>query len=354
MGLLIGACGFAGADEYEWHLPAGLRPPPVPPDNPMTPAKVAFGRQLFVDGRLSLTGTYSCASCHVPALAFTDGRTTAIGTTGELHMRNTPTLINVAYAVNFGWSDPALTTLEAQHRVPMFNHTPVELGLDQVLSQRLSELSADPTIEALREASYPGTDPGVTLDQIVQAIASYVRTLIAADSAFDRYLYWGDDSLTIEARRGMRLFFSDRTNCSMCHASFNLSGPVRQQGVEAPPAVFHNTGLYNIGGTGRYPDPGLESHTGRDVDMGAFRAPTLRNVAITAPYMHDGSIATLAEVVEFYDAGGRNVEAGPNAGDGRVNPFKRKEIHALHLTEQEKLDLVAFLQSLTDRKYLHR
>jgi cytochrome c peroxidase len=353
-GLLIGAGGFAGADAYEWQLPAGLRPPPVPADNPMSAAKVAFGERLFADGRLSLTGAYSCASCHVPARAFTDGRTTAIGATGELHTRNTPTLINVAYAASFGWSDPTLTTLEAQHRVPMFNHTPVELGLDQVLPQRLAELSADAAIVSLQQAAFPYSDPQIALDQVVDAIACYVRTLISADSAFDRYLYWGEESMTPQAKRGMNLFFSERTSCSLCHASFNLSGPVRQQGAADPQLVFHNTGLYNIAGTGRYPDPGLEAHTHRAADMGAFRAPTLRNVAVTAPYMHDGSIATLAEVIEFYDAGGRNIVTGADAGDGRVNPFKRKEIHALELTPQEKSDLVAFLEALTDAKYLQQ
>lgn len=350
----MGFFGSAAADEYEWRLPAGLRPPPVPADNPMTAGKVAFGERLFFDARLSVTGAYSCASCHLPGLAFTDGRTTAIGATGEDHTRNTPTLINVAYAATFSWADPSLTSLEQQHRVPMLNHAPVEMGLDQVLPLRLQDLGSDELIAQLHREAFPDADAEITLTQVVQAIASYVRTLISADSAFDRYLYWGEDTLPSDAKRGMKLFFSERTNCSLCHASFNLSGPVRQQGVVDPRPVFHNTGLYNIGGTGRYPDPGLEAHTHNGADMGAFRAPTLRNIAITAPYMHDGSITTLAEVVDFYDAGGRNIEAGPNAGDGRVNPFKRREIHALHLTDQEKLDLVAFLQSLTDRKYLDR
>ena len=317
----------------------------------MTAEKVALGERLFCDGRLSLTGAYSCASCHVPALAFTDGRRTAIGATGEAHARNTPSLLNVAYAVSLGWADPSVTSLEAQHRVPMFNHTSVELGLDRVLPQRLVELSADTTLMPLRDAAFPDSPRQFTLDEIVQSIASYVRTLIAADSPFDRYLYWGEDSLTAEARRGMRLFFSDRTNCALCHASFNLSGPVAQQGIPIPQPVFHNTGLYNVGGTGAYPDAGLEAHTGRAEDMGAFRAPSLRNVAITAPYMHDGSIATLAAVIDFYDAGGRNVKDGPYAGDGRLNPFKRKEIHTLNLTDAEKRELVAFLESLTDTRY---
>jgi len=317
----------------------------------MTAEKVALGERLFADGRLSLTGSYSCASCHQPKLAFTDGRTTAIGATGESHTRNTPSLINVAYAVTFGWADPSVTSLEAQHRVPMFNHTPVELGLDQVLPTRLAELSADAGLLPLRDAAFPDTPREFTLDEIVRSVASYVRTLIAADSPFDRYLYWGEGSLSPEARRGMRLFFSDRTNCALCHASFNLSGPIAQQGIPVPQPVFHNTGLYNVGGTGAYPDPGLAAHTGRAEDMGAFRAPSLRNVAITAPYMHDGSVATLADVIDFYDAGGRSVKDGPYAGDGRLNPFKRKEIHALNLTDAEKSDLVAFLESLTDSRY---
>ena len=151
--MAIGACGYAEAGDYVWQLPTGLRPPPVPADNPMSAAKVALGERLFVDGRLSATGAYSCASCHDPALAFTDGRVTAIGATGEHHTRNTPTLINVAYAASLGWADPSLTTLEAQHRVPMFNHAPVELGLDQALSERLGQLSADQTVAELHEAS---------------------------------------------------------------------------------------------------------------------------------------------------------------------------------------------------------
>jgi cytochrome c peroxidase len=333
-----------------WQLPAGLKAPPVPADNPMSTAKVELGAALFSDGRLSVTGAYSCSSCHVPALAFTDGRKTAVGATGELHTRNTPTLLNCAYATSFGWADPSVTTLEAQHRVPMDNHHPVELGLDRVLPERLAELNADQHVSALQHAAFGDANAALNLDQMVQALASYVRTLISADSAFDRYLYW-DEALPAPAQRGMRLFFSERVNCVLCHASFNLSGPTRQQGIPAAEPVFHNTGLYNVNGSGAYPDNGLMAHTEKPADMGAFRAPTLRNVAVTAPYMHDGSIATLPEVIDFYAAGGRNIENGPFAGDGRLNPFKRKEIHALDLSAQDKTDLVAFLETLTDSRY---
>jgi cytochrome c peroxidase len=152
----------AAADEYQWKLPAGLRPPLVPADNPMTTEKVALGKKLFADDRLSLTGSYSCASCHIPALAYTDGRKTAIGATGEHHTRNTPSLINSAYDVTFGWADPSVTSLEAQHRVPMFNHAPIELGLDRVLPQRLTELRADPAHAPMPIPRSTATSIGVT------------------------------------------------------------------------------------------------------------------------------------------------------------------------------------------------
>ncbi len=348
--ILLGSIGAiaALAQDYQWRLLAGVKPPTVPADNPMSNAKVALGAALFSDGRLSVTGAYSCASCHVPALAFTDGRPTAVGATGELHSRNTPTLQNAAYAASFGWADPSIRTLEAQHPIPMHNHAPVELGFDQVAAARLAELNADPSLAPLRQAAV-GAAPLLETD-VVAALASYVRTLIAADSAFDRYLY-RDEAMPASAQRGMRLFFSERTNCSVCHASFNLSGPIAVEEAAAPQPIFHNTGLYNLDGRGAYPDAGLARHTGKPSDMGAFRAPSLRNVAVTAPYMHDGSVASLAEVIEIYAAGGRNITAGPLAGDGRDNPFKRKEIHRLDLSDADKADLQAFLESLTDQRY---
>ncbi|MGH8597362.1 MAG: cytochrome c peroxidase, partial [Gammaproteobacteria bacterium] len=229
-------------------------------------------------------------------------------------------------------------------------HDPVELGFDQVMPERLAELNGDAHVAQQQRAAFGELNAALDLDQVVKALATYVRTLVAADSAFDRYLYWGE-TLPSSAQRGMGLFFSQRLSCALCHASFNLSGPIRQQDMPAVEAVFHNTGLYNLGGSGAYPDVGAMAHTNQRTDMGAFRAPTLRNVAVTAPYMHDGSVPTLADVVDFYAAGGRNIESGPEAGDGRLNPFKRKDIHELDLTAQEKSDLVAFLESLTDARY---
>lgn len=351
---LISVATTALAD-YQWNLPPGFPEPPIPADNPMSDAKVALGAALFSDPRLSVTGTYSCASCHRPELAFTDGLPTAVGATGEHHARNTPSLFNTAYNASFGWADPNIRTLEAQHLIPMFNTEPVELGLnDARIARLLDQLAADQRINKQLRNAFPALDgQALTLAHIVQALASYVRSLVVADSPFDRYLYFDEDHLTAPAKTGMRLFFSERLGCSLCHASFNLSGPVRATpGAEVDP-VFHNTGLYDLGG-GQYPDPGVAAHTGQSEDTGAFRAPSLRNVGLTAPYMHDGSVATLREVLAIYAAGGRVIEGGVTAGDGRLNPFKRTEVSGFELSNEEADALLAFLNALTTRSLRQR
>lgn len=323
-------CALGATDlvvaEYRWNLPPGFPEPLVPEDNPMSEAKVALGALLFEDTRLSMTGDYSCASCHRPELAFTDGLRTAVGATGEHLDRNTPSLFNVAYAASLGWADPGTRTLEAQHRIPMFNTDPVELGSDA--EQLVAALRTDEMIMArVREAF---ESDALTLDDVVRAIASYVRSLIVADSPFDRYLYYDEDVLSAQAKAGMWLFFSERLGCATCHASFNLSGPVRSVATPAVAPVFHNTGLYED-----YTDVGLARHTGRAQDVGAFRAPSLRNVARTAPYMHDGSLATLAEVIDFYESGGTS------------HPNQRPQIAGFSLEPAQVDALIAFLQALT-------
>ena len=330
--------------DYQWNLPPGFPEPPVPADNPMSDAKVALGSALFFDPRLSVTGAYSCASCHRPELAFTDGLPTAVGATGQRHARNTPSLYNTAYSVSFGWADPNTRSLEAQHLIPMFNTEPVELGLnDERVARLLVQLSSDGSFSERLRAAFPELDPNsLELAHLVKALASYVRSLLAADSAFDRYLFFDEDILSARARIGMGLFFSERLGCVQCHASFNLSGPVRSAQLPDVDPVFHNTGLYDLGG-GRYPDGSVN---------GAFRAPSLRNVALTAPYMHDGSVATLREVLAIYAAGGREITAGVRAGDGRRNPFKRPEVSGFELSDAETDALIEFLDALTSRPLL--
>jgi cytochrome c peroxidase len=328
---------------FTWTLPAGLPVPRVPADNPMSVAKVELGRRLFYDTRLSGNQTFSCGTCHQQSHAFTDGRAHAVGSTGAAHARSTMTLTNVAYNASFGWADPTLRTLEAQMAVPMFNEHPIELGLkgreDEVVA-RFTSRPAD--VEAFR-AAFPGDTAPVRLETIVRAIAAFERTLVSGDSPFDRYLYRDDRSgMSAEALRGMKLFFSDRLRCAECHGSFNLSGPVDVSGIKDLELVFHNTGLYDVDGRGGYPDTdrGLFDLTKRETDMGRFRAPTLRNIAVTAPYMHDGSVPTLEAAIDHYATGGKR------------SRFRSDRVRGFRVSTTERSDLVAFLTSLTDLGFL--
>lgn len=321
----------------------------------MTSAKAELGRRLFYDRALSGNGTYACSSCHRQELAFTDGRPRAVGSTGEMHPRSAMSLANVAYAATLTWSDPRLTRLEDQARIPMLNDHPVELGLSGREDDVLRRLRADPDTARMFSAAFPEDPDPVSLSNVTRAIASFERTLFSGDSPYDRLVYRDDSgALSESARRGMRLFFSERLNCSRCHGGFTFSGPVAFDGARPIPPTFHNIGLYNLGGDGAYPgdNPGILGITGRKEDMGRFRAPTLRNVELTAPYMHDGSIATLPEVIEHYARGGRVIPDGPLSGDGRDSPRKSERVRGFELDARGKADLLEFLKSLTDRTFV--
>ena len=309
----------------------------------MSEAKVQLGRRLFHDTRLSVTGAFACATCHVQARAFTDGRPRAAGATGQLHPRSTMTLANVAYHASYGWADASTRTLEAQMLQPMFNEHPIELGLLGHEAAVVARLAADPEIAAGHRAAFPEEPGSISMATIVKAIAAFERTLVSGDSALDRYLYRDDrTAMTEPALRGMRLFFSDRLACSECHGGFNLSGPTDFEGAPAPTLVFHHTALYNEDGQGAYPalDRGLIDLTGRPDDMGRFRAPTLRNIALTAPYMHDGSVATLPAVVAHYATG------------GHASRLRHPKLTGFQLTRRDTSDLVAFLEALTDAAFV--
>lgn len=332
------------------HLPPGFPRPPIPADNPLTPARVELGRHLFYERRLSADGTFSCASCHRQERAFTDGRGRARGVTGELHPRGAMSLANVAYNATLGWDDPGLDRLEDQALIPLLNREPVEMGLAGREAEVLARLAADPDYQRRFAAAFPGDPAPVTLDNVARALAGFERTLFSGGSPYDRFVFAGDgNALSPAAWRGLELFFSDRLGCGNCHGGFNLSGPTATAGAEPPAQQFHNTGLYNLAG-GAYPpqNPGLVRFTGEPADRGRFRAPTLRNVTLTAPYMHDGSIATLDEVIDHYAAGGRTLAEGPWAGDGAANPYKSDRVTGFALNPEERADLLAFLGSLTD------
>jgi cytochrome c peroxidase len=353
--ILAGCGGGAGEDGgYRWDLPPGFPPPPVPADNPMNEAKVELGRRLFYDRRLSGNETQSCASCHEQARAFTDGRARAVGSTGESHRRSAMALVNVAYLPTLTWANPVLERLEEQALVPLFGENPVELGMAGKEAELLARLGADARYRALFPEAFPGEDDPLTVGNVAKALAAFQRTLLSGRSPYDRYVAGEREALSPAARRGMELFFSERLECHHCHGGFNFTGAVVWEG-KAPEYLFANTGLYDVDGAGAYPavDTGLFEVTLAPEDMGAFRAPTLRNVAVTAPYMHDGSIATLAEVIEdHYARGGRLVADGPEAGDGRNNPLKSGLVSGFTLTAGERDDLVAFLESLTDPEFL--
>lgn len=346
----VGAAPLA----YEWRLPRGFPMPRVPDDNPMSVPKVELGRHLFYDTRLSGTGTFSCATCHQQARAFADDKPRGVGETGQVHPRGAMSLANVAYAPVLTWANPRVTRLEDQALVPMFGTAPVELGLAGQERALLQRLGAEPTYQRLFPDAFPEEPTPLRVSNVTKAIAAFERTLMSGGAPYDRYRTMLDESaISPAAHRGQDLFFSDRIGCFNCHAGFTFSTAVEFE-RRVPRAIeFHNTGLYNIDGRGGYPPPntGVHAVTGLATDMGRFKPPTLRNIALTAPYMHDGSMKTLDEVLSFYAAGGRSIASGPAKGDGTKSPLKSPFVKGFTLSADERADLLAFLDSLTDTAF---
>ena len=353
------SCGQKPA-AYQWDLPTGFPVPHVPADNPMTDEKVELGRYLFYDKKLSDNQTYACATCHDQAKAFTDGRAQAIGSTGMMTRHGALGLTNVAYLAAYTWQNPGITTLEDQARLPMFGESPPELALAGKEEELLGRLRDDARYPTMFKAAFPDdADPlasSVGIQRVLQAIGSFERTLISGHSPYDRFTYGHDaTAMSDSAQRGLALFNTNRLECYHCHGGFNFSGAVSDAGEMLTNVPYQNTGLYDVDGRGSYPagDQGLIEITEDPLDMGKFRPPTLRNIVLTAPYMHDGSVATLDDVLDIYGAGGRNVTTGPNFGDGRSNPFKNIFLHGFTLTPDERADLHAFFDALTDDDFLH-
>ncbi|HMV67334.1 MAG TPA: di-heme enzyme [Myxococcota bacterium] len=355
--LWLAACApeEPGPPEWPYDLPAGFPAPPLPADNPITDEKVELGRYLFYDRRLSGNGDQACGDCHEQERAFSDGRALPEGSTGDTIPRNAMALPNAAWWSTYTWMNPTITTLEDQALVPMFAEHPTELGMSASMDVILERLRADAAYPGRFAAAFPRDADPFTVRRIVQAIASFERTLISGNSAYDRYWYGGDDgAMTDQQKEGMDLFFSERAECYHCHAGPLLSTAfVSADQPDAEPS-FINTGVYNVGGTGRYPEPntGLYAFTDSLADMGRFRVPTLRNVAVSGPYFHDGSAATLLDVVEHYVEGGRTITEGDAAGAGVDNPYKHPLVRPFDATDDEKAALVAFMEALTDEDFL--
>ena len=319
----------AGDPAYRWVLPRGFPVPAVPADNPMSEAKVTLGRRLFFEPTLSVTGRYSCASCHDPTRAFTDGRPVALGATGERTATSAMSLANVAYNVSFGWSTRAVRTLEDQMRRPLLSEHPVEMGLKGREARVVAALVADAGWRAQFAYAFPEAGGHFEIEHVIKAIAAFERTLISGHSPFDEYVFNGKhDALTAEAKRGMALFYSDRLGCGGCHSGFNFAGAWRDaQGATAEPSFADN-----------------------GMGAGAVRVPTLRNISLTAPYMHDGSLSTLEAVLIHYEKAGQRAATKKNDQD-QVGARDEPALRPFTLTETERHELIAFLQSLTDKAF---
>lgn len=301
---------------FEWDLPEGIEPPAVPEGNEMTWDRIDLGHKLFFDPILSVDSSMSCATCHQSFNGLANPQPVMRGVFGRLGFRNTPTLTQVAYSPYF-FAEGGSPTLEMQVLGPIEDHN--EFGFNA--AELAEKMKGHPVYEPLAQKTY-----GRSFDLFVltRAIAAYERTMISSGSRFDKYYYEGDSSsLTEQEIRGWELFQSDRANCSSCHSGFTFSS-----------YDFANIGLYD-----EYEDLGLSRRTVLPDDIGKFKIPTLRNIAYTAPYMHDGSIRTLTKVVEHFNEGGVG------------HPNQSELVKPLGLNKEEIADLIAFLRSLSDDQF---
>lgn len=341
--------------DWRWNLPKGFPEPVVPSDNPMSEAKFQLGRHLFFDKRLSGNGTMGCGSCHFQNLAFTDGKAVATGSTGDHTSRSAMSIVNSAYYPTLTWANPSQYTLEIQAAVPMFvENLAVELGItDENKAAVLARFQGDEDYRRRFKEAFPGEKQPVNFLNIIKAISTFERGVLSGNSRYDQAAA-GETTLSAAEERGRKLFFSERAQCSTCHSGFNFSDQTIHANSGKVETPFHNTGLYNVDGKGAYPDnnPGLIGMMPQAENMGKFRVPSLRNIAVTPPYMHDGSIATLEEVLNVYAAHGRNITSGPYKGDGRRNPFKDARLNKIKLNKPERADIIAFLRTLTDETLL--
>jgi cytochrome c peroxidase len=293
-------------------------------------AQVELGRRLFYDADLSRDGTMACATCHRQIHAFTETNPTHPGVTNEPGKRNAMTLANVGAFTSLTWGNPLVRTLEAQAAIPVFGTDPVEMGMHGMEGDLVARLARDRCYRTMFREAFPEAPNGITIPKTVSAIAAFQRTLISRDTPYDH------GALTPAATRGKALFFSERLNCAACHA-----GPLFTDAAmpgPTPIAAFHNIGAADDGGPRR--DYGLSEISGDPGHAGRFRTPTLRNVALTAPYLHDGSVRTLSEAIRAH------VQRDP-----LKRPLADHRLSADAVTDAEMPDLVAFLESLSDEAF---
>jgi cytochrome c peroxidase len=307
-------------DDFSQNLPLGFPALPVPTDNPMSAAKIELGRHLFYEQRISKDLRVSCATCHNQPVAFTDTRRKSIGFNGDSTLRSAPTLTNVAYNQTLLW-EGGVRSLEIQALGPIVNANEMNMIPDSV-EGRLRQI---PKYRGLFRNAWG--DETITIDRVTKSIATFERTFISANSAFDQWQRGNSSSITASAARGAALFFGEKGDCWHCHGQFNLTTN-----------GFHNNA---IDSSVTVPDLGRYRITNATRDIGKFKTPTLRNIALTNPYMHDGRFQTLEQVVRHYNSG------------GKPHPNKDPLMRPLGLTEADIQDLVQFLQSLTDDEFIN-
>lgn len=318
-----GADGAAkgGADD-NFTVPKGLKPLQVPADNPITAAKVNLGKQLYFDKRLSRDNTVSCATCHDPAKGWSNGEAFATGVRGQVGGRSAPTIINSAYHPLQFW-DGRANHLEGQALGPVAN--PIEMDL--TLKEMIERLGA---IEGYKTQFAAAFSDGLSEENVAKAIASFERTILSGNAPYDQFKAGDVDALSVEAQLGRKLFFG-KANCSACHSGSNFSD-----------AGFHNIG---VGMDGENPDVGRLAVSKLAGDRGAFKTPTLREINRTAPYMHDGRFQTLEAVIDHYSSGiNRRATLDPN--------LAKHPQTGIQLSSQDKSDLIAFLNTLSDPQFL--
>jgi len=324
--LLFLASAAQGQTTFDWHLPPGVAPPPVPAGNAMSAAKVELGRRLFYDADLSIDGTTSCATCHEQHRAFTEGNPTHPGVRGAAGRRNVMGLANVGYFAPLTWADPHQQKLETQALVPMMGEHPVEMGMGGQDYELARRLRSDDCYPRMFRAAFPERGGEISTNTVTMALASFERTLLSHDAPYDKYRRGDASALSPTATRGLALFHSLR--CDSCHAGDNFTDQ-----------KFHRLGLYSETEAEARParDHGLREVTGTASDEGAIRTPSLRNIALTGPYMHDGSIAKLEDAIRAHLKGGGLRDA---------------ELKRLSINFAQQTDLLAFLESLSDREFV--
>lgn len=323
--ILLGLTSMVTSKEtpFELPIPYGIPQPKIPEANLPTLSRVELGKRLFFDKTLSSDSSVSCASCHAADKAFSDGKAVSTGVHKKTGTRNSMALINLAWSNSFFW-DGGVPTLEMQVLKPLTSKEEMNMPVEEALNR----IRKNPDYKTLFRKAY-GKDPDA--ESLFKAIACFERTLLSFNSKFDMYFYQKRDVFNESELRGYKLFFDNngKVHCASCHSGVNFTNN-----------SFQNNGLYL-----EYPDEGRYKITSKNSDKGKFKVPTLRNIALTAPYMHDGSLKTLEEVIEHYNTG------------GKLHPNKSPHVHihpSLELTETDKQDLVNFLKTLTDENFINR